>query len=52
MYEKISKTRTCPSQRKNIPTCQNQPWAGMVKTMIFLIKIKIKINRFDIDFTI
>ena len=22
----------------------------MVKTMIFLIKIKIKINRFDVDF--
>ena len=28
MCEKFSKTRTFPSQAKNIPTCQNQPWGA------------------------
>ena len=35
------------SSQEAVPLCSE---TGMVKTMIFLIKIKIKINRFDVDF--
>ena len=40
MCEKISKTRTCPSQDKNIPTCQKSA-RGLLVSSINSVHINI-----------